>query len=142
MANDPSYDRFVGLWELDPAQSDYQVGTPPQTGLYRIAPDAKGTGYMISMNWTDAQGRESYAAYTALPDGVQYAYENSDVADFISMTRLDEYTLDSAIIKGGRRIAYSLRELSDDGQAMTITQSGFAPDGTPFDNRSVYVRQA
>ena len=134
-------DLFVGIWELDPSQSDYQIGTPPQSGLYRIAPDANGNGYMISMSWTDAQGREFYAAYSAMPDGVRYAYENSEVADFISMTRLDDYTLDSAIYKGGERIAYSVRVLSDDGQTMTITQSGFTPDGTPFDNRSVYVRQ-
>lgn len=135
-------DPFIGTWELDPAQSDYQLGTPPQTGLYRIAPGADGTGYMISMTWTDAQGRESYAAYTAMPDGVQYAYENTEVADFISMTRLDERTLDSAIYKDGKRIAYSVRVLSEDGQTMMISQTGFAPDGSPFDNRSVYVRQA
>ena len=118
-------DLFVGIWELDPTQSDYQAGTPPQSGLYRIAPDANGSGYMISMSWTDAQGREAYAAYTAMPDGVQYPYENSDAADFISMTRLDEYTLDSAIYKDGSRIAYSVRALSDDRQVMYISQSGF-----------------
>ncbi len=135
-------DAFVGMWQLDPAHSDYQVGTPPQTGLYRIAPGANDSGYMISMTWTDAQGRESYAAYTAMPDGVEYPYENTDVADAISMTRLDERTLDTAIFRDGNCIAYSVRELSEDGQTMAITQSGFTPDGTRFDNRSVYVRQS
>jgi hypothetical protein len=139
---DAQDDRFIGLWELDPTQSDYQVGMPPQTGLYRIAPDANGSGYMISMSWTDAQGRESYAAYTAMPDGVHYPYENSDVADSISMTRLDERTLDSAIYKDGVCIAYSVRQLSDDGQLMQITQSGYAQDGSTFENRSLYVRQS
>ena len=134
-------DAFIGLWELDPTQSEYQYGMPPQSGLYRIAPDAAGTGYMISMTWTNAQGSESYAAYTALPDGVQYPYENADVADFISMTRLDERTLDSAIYKGGEVIAYALRELSDDGALMRIVQSGYAPDGSTFHNLSIYVRQ-
>jgi hypothetical protein len=135
-------DAFIGTWELDPTQSDYQFGMPPQTGLYRIAPGTNGSGYMISMTWTNAQGHESYAAYTAMPDGVQYAYENSDMADTISMTRLDDRTLDTAIYKDGNCIAYSVRFLSDDEQTMTIIQSGFAPDGSQFDNRSVYVRQA
>lgn len=137
-----SDDAFIGTWALDPAHSDYQVGMPPQTGLYRIALGVNGSGYMISMAWTDAQGRESFAAYTAMPDGVQYPYENSDVADTISMTRLDERTLDTAIFKDGDCIAYSLRELSEDGQLMRIVQSGYAPDGSQFDNYSVYVRQA
>lgn len=134
-------DAFLGIWELDPAQSQYQFGQPPQASLYRIAPGANNSGYMISMSWTDSQGREAYAAYIAMPDGVEYPYENSDVADTISMTRLDERTLDTAIFKNGECIAYSLRQLSDDGGVMRIVQSGFVPDGSRFDNYSVYVRQ-
>ena len=134
-------DAFLGIWALDPAQSQYQFGQPPQSSLYRIAPGANSSSYMISMSWTDSQEREAYAAYNAMPDGVEYPYENSDVADTISMTRLDERTLDTAIFKNGECIAYSLRQLSDDGDAMRIVQSGFAPDGSRFDNYSVYVRQ-
>lgn len=134
-------DAFLGIWALDPAQSQYQFGQPPQAGLYRIASGIDSSGYMISMSWTDSQGREAYAAYSAMPDGVEYPYENSDVADTISMTRLDERTLDTAIFKNGECIAYSLRQLSDVGDAMRIVQSGFAPDGSRFDNYSVYVRQ-
>lgn len=134
-------DPFVGTWKLDPEQSRYQFGSPPQSGTYRI--EADGNSYLITMDWIDAQGKSLHQSYIAIPDGVQHPYENTNVADFVSMTRLDELTLDSATYKGGERIAYAVRSLSADKQTMTITQSGTTPmGGVAFENRAVYVREA
>lgn len=134
-------DPFVGTWKLEPEQSRYQFGTPPQSGTYRIEPE--GSGYRITMDWVDAQGKEFHQSYTATPDGMQHAYENPQVAEFVSMTRFDDRTLDSASFKGGERIVYAVRVLSPDLQTMTVTQSGTTPlGGVQFENRAVYVRQA
>ena len=57
------------------------------------------------------------------------------------MTRVDERTLDSASFRDGVQIAHGRRELSDDANTMTVTQSGSRPDGTKFANVSVYVRR-
>lgn len=134
-------DAFIGTWKLDSEQSKYQFGTPPQSGTYRI--DADDSGYLITMDWIDAQGKSFHQSYTATPDGQQHPYENPSVAEFVSMTRIDDLTLDSATYKNGERIAYALRVLSADKQTMTITQSGTTPmGGVQFENRAVYVRQA
>jgi hypothetical protein len=144
MAKKPRHrfgDPFIGTWKLDPEQSRYQFGTPPQSGTYHI--EADGGCYLITMDWVDAQGKTFHQSYTAIPDGVQHPYDNADVAEFVSMTRLDNLTLDSATYKGGERIAYAVRTLSADQQTMTITQAGTTPmGGVQFENRAVYVRQA
>ncbi len=134
-------DPFIGIWKLDPAQSKYQFGTMPQSGTYRIEPE--GDGYLVTMDWVDAQGKDFHQDYTSIPDGKQYPYSNPLVADYVSMTRLNEVTLDSATYRNGERIAYALRVLSADKQIMTITQSGTTPmGGVEFSNRAVYVREA
>jgi hypothetical protein len=134
-------DGFIGTWKLDPEQSKYQFGTPPQSGTYRI--EKEGSGYLITMDWVDVQGKSFHQSYTSIPDGMQHPYENPQVAEFVSMTRIDDLTLDSATFKNGERIAYAVRVLSADKQTLTITQSGTTPmGGVEFANRAVYVRQA
>ena len=131
-------DRFLGTWELIADQSRYEFGQPPAGGTYTIT--ANETGYSFTIHWTTADGQQLSAAYDAIPDGQQYPYENTAVADAVSMTRVNEQQLDSASFKSNRQIAHAARILSADGQTMTITQSGQTPDGTPFSNISVYQR--
>jgi hypothetical protein len=135
---DMSADLFVGTWQLDPMQNKYEFGDPPQQGLYIIEPN--GTGYLVTMKWTNTAGKALEMQYEATPDGVEYP-ANAPGVDTMSMTRVDERTLDSAAMAGGQVIAYGRRVLSEDGQTMTITQSGKTPDGKEFSNLSVYVRQ-
>ena len=76
-----------------------------------------------------------------IPDGQQHPYENPTAADFVSLTQVDERTLDSATFKGGEQIAYASRVLSDDGRTMTVSQSGNTPEGEALVNVSVYRKQ-
>lgn len=131
-------DSFLGKWQLDPAQNQYEVGTPPQDGLYTI--EATATGYLFTIEWTAPDGKPMKVNYTATPDGVHYAYENPAIADSIATTRVNELTLDTETLKGGQVAAFARRLLSNDKNTMTVTQSGKTPDGTAFSNVSVYRR--
>lgn len=135
------HDRFLGTWEMQPELNNYQFGDPPVKGTYTIAENPDGEGYLITMAWTTTNGRDVEMSYTANPDGIDHPYENPDVADTVSMTRVDENTLDSDAKKGGKIAAYARRELSPDGQTMTVTQSVPNPDGGKFNNVAVYVRR-
>jgi hypothetical protein len=135
----PADDAFLGTWVLDPAQSRYQFGQPPKSGSYKIS--ARGNRYHTDIQWTDQTDRAFEASYDAVPDGVEHPYENPAVADAVSMTRINAYTLDSASVKDGQRIAYARRVLSEDGQIMTITQSGVNTQGDSYVNLAVYVKQ-
>ena len=132
-------DLFLGSWRFDPAGANYQLGEPPQSGLYRI--EAEDGGYLISMEWTTVEGKLHQLSYHGSPDGINYPYENPAIADTVSMTRVNEHTLDSSSIKGGVVILHARRVLSKDGQTMTVTQSGIGPQGQPYSNVSIYVRQ-
>ena len=137
-----SQDRFLGTWEMQPTQNNYQLGDPPVNGTYTIAENPDGEGYLVTMAWTTLDGRDVEMSYTAVPDGVDHPYENPAVADTVSMTRVDENTLDSDAKIGDKVTAYARRVLSADGQTMTVTQSGPTPDGGWFENVSVYVRRS
>lgn len=136
-----SEDRFKGTWEMQPEHNHYQLGDPPAQGTYIIGDNPDGDGYLVTMKWTTQDGQNVEMRYTAIPDGVDYPYENPAIADTVSMTRVDENTLDSDTKKDGQVGAYARRVLSADGNTMTITQSGKTPDGGSFDNVSVYIRK-
>jgi hypothetical protein len=134
--NDP----FIGTWVLDPAQSKYELGTPPKSGTYILEPD--GEGLKISMTWETAEGQNVEVSYFGIPDGKNYPYEdNPAVVDAMSMTRVDVNTLDSTAQKDGQVILYARRVLSEGGTVMTVTQSGLTPDGGQYSNVSAYNKQ-
>lgn len=131
-------DAFLGHWAMDPAENRYEAGQPPLSGSYTI--DLEGDVYLFKMASTNAEGQPFEMEYRTTPDGVAYPYENPAVADTIKTTRVDAVTLDTETTKDGKVIATGRRVLSPDGRKMTITQSGFRPDGTAFTNLSTYRR--
>ena len=76
----------------------------------------------------------------AIPNGLDHPYDNPAIADAICYTVVDQFTLDSTAKMHGRVVAYARRVLSQDGKTMTVTQSGAKPDGSHFENVSVYRR--
>ncbi len=131
--------QFFGTWELDPAQSQYEFGTPPQSGLYKIESD--GTELKFSVDWVGGDGRSYQISFSGTPDGKDSLYENPAIADTVSFTQVDKLTLDSASKKDGHVILHASRVLSEDGTEMTVTQSGTTPDGQPYSNVSVYYKK-
>jgi hypothetical protein len=129
-------DLFLGNWQLQPELSEYAHGEPPAEGIYRIS--RYGEGYKFDIAWTTAEGQQVEASYIGIPDGELYPYENPKIAEAISLTRVDELTLDSESFKGERRIAHARRELVDNRNRMRVTQSGETPDGVIFKNISYY----
>lgn len=135
----PPDDAFLGTWVLQPAQSQYAFGQPPKTGTYQVS--ALGHQYRMDIHWTDASDNPFETAYQSTPDGVVYPFEGSPAVDAVCTTRVDERTLDSVSYKGDVEVAHARRVLSEDGQSMTVTQSGITPQGNTFHNISVYKKQ-
>lgn len=132
-------DAFLGTWELDPTHLDYELGQPPKQGTYTIKASAER--YLISMSWITPDNQDMQMHYEAIPDGKVYPYTNTPGVDAMSMTRVDDRTLDSAAFKDGVQINYARRKLSEDGLTMTILQSGATPDGGEYRNTAVYKKQ-
>ena len=81
-------------------------------------------------------------SYDAIPDGNYYPTDPVTGVDTMSMTRVDNHTLDSDARKDGIVVAYATRILSADNNTMTVKQSGKTPDGQEFTNTSVYIRES
>jgi hypothetical protein len=131
-------DLFLGTWKLKAEGSQYHFGDPPKSGVYTI--EAEGDAYLITMEWVSADGSSYNLSYRSIPDGVDYPYENPVIAEAVSMTRIDEYTLDSTSKSGGQIISHARRTLSEDGRTMTVTQSGIGPNGEEYTNLSIYEK--
>jgi hypothetical protein len=132
-------DPFFGTWVLDPTQSVYEAGQPPQSGAYRIDPE--GDSLKFTMDWVAANGQHHEMVYYTIADGKEYAYENSAITDAISTTRIDAHRLDTISKKNGRIIAIGSRVLSAEGLTMTVTQTSIDENGQRYNNVSVYTKR-
>lgn len=142
---DPTFsiEPFLGIWELDPDASDYELGVPPQSGTYQlvIKAQAEAGQVAVAMDWTDATGKDFHMVYFMTPDGQDHPYADSPAVDVVATTLLDARTLDTVSKKDGQMVARGLRELSKDGKMMRITQGGKTPDGKSFKNVAIYLKR-
>lgn len=135
-----SIDPFLGVWELDPAQSQYELGAPPARGQYQLIPE--GDLVNVVMDWTDAAGKDFHMIYGMIPDGADHPYTDSPAVDAIQTTLVDARTLDTVSKKDGVVITRGRRELSEDGKTMRVIQLGITPDGNSFRNVAIYLKRS
>jgi hypothetical protein len=57
-----------------------------------------------------------------------------------TLSRIDEFTLDSAAFRAGASIGYARRVASRDGGLLVVVQDGAREDGQKFRNFQVYRR--
>jgi hypothetical protein len=130
-------DRFLGRWQLVPELCLYEFGPAPVSGDYQISRD--GRTVQISLAWTMANGVRQTARYAAADDGSWKPLDGPG-AETYTLSRIDEYTLDSAAFRAGASIGYARRVASKDGGLMVVVQDGAREDGEKFRNFQVYRR--
>jgi hypothetical protein len=137
-------DRIVGTWILVPELSIYEAGIAPASGVYDIA--RSGDRYDFAVRWrAEAGGQEFSAAFGGPGDG---SIQPLDVLagapvgtpDAMTVTRVDEATLDSEAISEGRVVAYARRRVSADGSLLSVVQEVRLPDGRGPRNFQIYRR--
>jgi hypothetical protein len=131
-------DPFAGTWVLDPRRCRYESRPAPEHATYTILPD--GEGYLVIMEWRDPSGTHNTSSYSAVPDGQRRPHPDAGI-DQTSMTRVDARRLDSASFKDGRAVHRARRDLSEDGQELSITQIFRGADGETRTDYAVYLRE-
>jgi hypothetical protein len=127
---------FLGVWALDPAESRYEVGDPPNRAVYIIEGDDERLAFHVDY---DLGGLEMTITYITPPDGVPHDYDDvNGIVDRLITTVIDERSLETTSWSDGSEIAHAIREVDEAGSAMTIRQSGTSGDGKRFCNVSVY----
>ncbi|MFN7921979.1 MAG: hypothetical protein U0Q16_17890 [Bryobacteraceae bacterium] len=130
-------DPFVGTWELDPATLHYERGRPGKRATYII--EATSAGLLFSLDAEDADGKPIRFQYGGALDGTAQPLPGDSGLELVLM-RESERSISSILKLGDKELDRWTRELSADGQSITMTQFVSNPGGPDFRNKSVYRR--
>jgi hypothetical protein len=134
-ANDP----VIGHWVYNAAKSKYADPTKaPKSGerMYEVV----GGKLHSAGSTVQADGTTQKYEFTGAYDGKDAPYTGM-AGDRISMTSIDERTVDATLKKGGKAVQKTRRAVSKDGKSLTMTTTLTAADGKTTTNISVYDRK-
>jgi hypothetical protein len=127
---------FLGTWILDTEESDFEQGDVPKSATMKIE-DNFGMA-IFAMNQVAADGEVTNDRFEALPDGPEVKLGKSGLVDAMRLVFQGDRNLISEARRGGLTIMKADRELSDDGQTLTVTQTVHLVDVASYKNISVY----
>jgi hypothetical protein len=134
-ASDPR----MGTWKLNVAKSKYSPGPAPQALTVKVEPSGKGE--KVIAEFVNADGTRTTTQYTANFDGKDNPLTGSQMADTVSLKRIDARTTERTDKKGDK-VAQTLRRvISQDGKTMTVTTKGTNAQGQAVNNVVVFDKQ-
>jgi hypothetical protein len=129
----------IGTWQLNVAKSKYSPGPAPKSQTLKI--EAVGEGERVTSEITSATGAKSVTVYTASYDGKPNPLKGSEIADMVSIKRIDANTTERTDTKNGKVVQTFTRVLSKDGKTMTVTIKGTNAQGQTVNNVVVFEKQ-
>src|ERR1700730_3623831 len=128
-------DPFVGAWKLDVAKSKYDPGPAPKSQTRTW--DSSGK---VTVEGINAAGKPVTYGYPIMNDGKDYPTVGSvpNGADMISSKKIDANTVEVHFKRGGKAAETTKFAVSDGGKTLTIAANGTNPDGSAFNNVSVW----
>ncbi len=127
---------FLGNWILDTGESDFEQGEPPKSATLKIE-DNFGM-VRFTMNQVAADGEVTNDTFEAMPDGPEVKLGKSGLVDAMRLVFESDRNLVSEARRGGLTIMKAERELSEDGNTLTLTQTVHLVDVASFKNITVY----
>ena len=132
-------DPRISTWKLNVAKSKFSPGPAPQSLTVKV--ELAGKGEKATTEFVNPDGTRTTVQYTANFDGKDYPLTGSQVADSVSLKRIDARTTDRTDKKGGK-VAQTLRRVvSQDGKTMTVTVKGTNAQGQKVNNVVVFDKQ-
>src|SRR5262249_31472327 len=120
-------DPRVGAWKLNVAKSTFSPGPAPQSNALKI--EAAGQGEKVTTEGVNAEGARTATQYTANFDGKDYPLTGSQIANTVSLKRIDARTTERTDKKDGKVVQTLTRVVSADGKTMTVTVKGTNAQG-------------
>ena len=132
-------DPIVGTWTLDLAKSKFTPGPAPvsQTRVYSQTTD----GIALTINGVAADGTAMSQHATFKYDGKTYPFSGSLDFDALSLTRVNDATVKSDMLRAGKVVGSTTRTVSKDGKVLTLDSKGKDPMGKDYGSVSVYDRK-
>lgn len=138
MSEQKLYAGFLGHWQLEPDQCEFEQSVAPVSGSYGIEEGEKGL--VFTMAWVDAEGHDFVVTFKGQPDGQPHPFNGGDLADALAVTAVSADELKTSAFLKGHELMVATRRLSGNGQFMRLTQTVHLPDGTSPSNHSRYKR--
>jgi len=127
------------MWKLNVAKSKYSPGPAPQSLTVKV--EASGQGEKVTNEGVNADGTPTMTQYTANFDGKDYPLTGSQIADKVSLKRIDARTTVRTDKKGDKTVQTLTRVVSQDGKTMTVTIKGTNAQGQAVDNVLDFEKQ-
>ena len=131
---------FLASWQLFPEKCDFQNGTAPKSGNYKIESIRNGHALSISINWVSLDNEAFYTQYDLIPDGELYPFDDQELADTIKGEIINASAIKISFLKEDKLILEVLHEILSNGY-LKLTQKGFDKEQKPFTNIEVYHKQ-
>jgi len=130
---------LVGTWKLNTAKSKY-TGVPAPKEMTRTI-EAAGDSVKYANSGTAADGSAISASYTVKYDGKDYPITGQVPfgADMIAIKKINDYTYEATLKKGGEAVSSTKAVVSKDGKVTTLTAQGIADPSKTY--VAVYEKQ-
>src|SRR6185369_13075944 len=129
---------WVGVWELEPAQSEYHGGPAAARETMTIVPYVGA--YKIAINRTDLSGRTAQTEAIARFDGADVLAIGLRVPTTRAFTIVDDRTFEIADKVNGLVTLRRRAAVSTDGRTLTLTEHGVDEGGQNVDAVLRFVR--
>ena len=129
---------FVGTWKLNVAKSKYDPGPAPKSQTRTW--DASGK---VTVEGINAAGKKMSYGYPIMNDGKDYPTIGSvpNGADMISSKKIAPNTVEVTFKRGGKPAESTRFSVSKTGKVLTISAKGSNPDGSEFNNVTVWQKK-
>lgn len=118
---------FTAAWKLNVEASELPFPAPLHLV---VAINDEGDKLWIAEDSVDAQGRTELVSLRARFDDQLYPVEGSSMVDEFAVRRVDDRTLRTRGLKGGKEMFEATLELSPDGKSFTERVETTLADGT------------
>lgn len=131
---------FLASWQLFPEKCDFQFGTAPKSGNYKIESIRNGHALCISINWVSIGNEAFYSQYEIVPDGSLHPFSDPEIADTIHGEILNASMMHVNFSKEDIPALEIIHEILPNGY-LKLTQKGNDKKGNPFTNIEIYHKQ-
>lgn len=131
---------FLASWQLFPEKCEFQKGTAPKSGNYKIESIENGQALSISINWVSLDNEAFYTQYRVVPNDSLQKLEDNELADEIKAGIANSSTLTVSFFRKHLSVLNVLHEILPNGY-MRITQEGTDDTGKKYRNIEIYHKQ-
>jgi Protein of unknown function (DUF2452) len=131
---------FIAAWQMIPEKCNYESGTPPRSGIFKLENNNVANNLTVSFSWVNFDNISYKTGYNIIADGAHHPFNHPEVADTIVATATGSHTLQIATYKNKQQQWAMLLEIQNNGY-LKITHYGFDEQGNAFTNIQFYHKQ-